>query len=159
MAAAGLDDIAVAQKAGNLVRFGWGLDDHEPPAPWLPCHQYSLSSSHQTDLARGRLFRSSRTIRQTRLPPSALTLRPAINYEPKRHRFWINSRRRWTPGIRAGGSASQTPGEMATPDTASSAIPAPAGTQSEAPAGGPAGSKAASLFAWPATGSGRAPCH
>ena len=37
--AAGLDDVAVAQEARDLVRLGRGLDDHESPAPCLRCHR------------------------------------------------------------------------------------------------------------------------
>jgi hypothetical protein len=37
--AAGLDDVAVAQKTRDLVRLGRGLDDHESPAPCLRCHR------------------------------------------------------------------------------------------------------------------------
>jgi hypothetical protein len=49
--AAGLDNVAVAQKTRDLVRLGRGLDDDEPPAPSLPCHCYSLSlrSDHPHD--------------------------------------------------------------------------------------------------------------
>ena len=92
MTAAGLDDVAVAQIARDLVRLGGDstMTSRLPPA--FAATEYSLLDLI-TCATEHQIVIHDPTNQAAR--PSALTLRPAINYGRERHRFGMNSQ---TPG-------------------------------------------------------------